>query len=167
MILTAARSNEARGSRWAEFDFRTGVWTVPAERMKRGIPHRVPLSPQAMAVLEKVKGLDPDLVFPSRMRAKDGQSRPQTDMVFRDLLLRTKRDDITVHGFRSSFRDWASESAHAEREVAEAALAHTNGNEVEQAYHRSDLLDRRRPLMGAWGRFCAGEQGTVVQMVRG
>lgn len=166
IILTAARSGEARGARWAEVDLKAGTWTVPAERMKRGLIHRVPLSPQALAVLASVKGLDPDLVFPSAQRAKDGSAKPQSDMVFKALFLRMKREGFTTHGFRSSFRDWASESAHAEREVAEAALSHATGNEVERAYARSDLFERRRKLMDAWGRFCTGEQGAVVQMVR-
>ena len=167
IILTAARSIEARGARWAEIDGKRQVWTVPAERMKRGVAYRVPLSPQAFAVLEKVEGLDADLVFPSPQRGKDGKARPMADMVFKSLFLRRKREGFTTHGFRSSFRDWASESAHAEREVAEAALAHAVGNEVERVYARSDLFERRRKLMDAWGRFCAGKEGALVQMVRG
>ena len=113
-----------------------------------------------------MKGLDADLVFPSAQRGKDGQAKVQSDMVFKACFKRMKREGFTTHGFRSSFRDWASESAHAEREVAEAALSHAVGNEVERAYARSDLFERRRKLMDAWGRFCAGEQGDVVQMVR-
>lgn len=167
IILTAARSNEARGARWSEFDLKAATWTVSAVRMKRGLIHRVPLPPQALAVLETMRGLDADLVFPSPQRAKDGSARPLSDMVFKSLFNRMKREGFTTHGFRSSFRDWSSESAHVEREVAEAALSHTTGNEVERAYARSDLFDRRRKLMDAWGRFCAGEAGAVVQMVRG
>jgi integrase len=167
LILTAARSIEARGARWAEIDIKQGVWTVPAERMKRGIVHRVPLTLQAIEVLQQVRGLDDDLVFPSVQRDKAGRVRPMSDMVFKNLFLRMKREGFTTHGFRSSFRDWASESAHAEREVAEAALSHAVGNEVERAYARSDLFERRRKLMDAWGRFCADEQGNVVEMVRG
>jgi integrase len=167
IILTAVRSNEARGARWAELDLKTATWTVPPERMKRGLPHRVPLSAESLAVLEKVKGLDPDLVFPSAQRDKAGHARPMSDMVFKSLFGRMKREGFTTHGFRSSFRDWASESAHAEREVAEAALSHATGNEVERAYARSDLFERRRKLMDAWGRFCGGEEGQVVRMVRG
>jgi integrase len=167
ILLTAVRSNEGRGARWAEFDLKKGIWTVPAERMKRSIPHRVPLTPQVLVVLEKVQGLDADLVFPSPTRGKDGKSRPMSDMVFKQLFGRMKRDGFTTHGFRSSFRDWASESAHAEREVAEAALSHAVGNEVERAYARSDLFERRRKLMDAWGRYCSGEQGNVVEMRRG
>lgn len=167
IILTAARSLEARGARWAEIDIKAKTWTVPPERMKRGIQHRVPLCPQALAMLEQVRGLDEDLVFPSPQRGRDGKAKPQSDMVFKALFLRMKRGGFTTHGFRSSFRDWASESAHAEREVAEAALSHATGNEVERAYARSDLFERRRKLMDAWGRFCAGEEGNVLSMVRG
>jgi integrase len=121
--------------------------------MKRGIPHRVPLSEQALAAIEQLKGLDAEYVFPSPSRSKDGNSRPASDMVFKKLLERMKYERITVHGFRSTFRDWTSECAHADREVAEAALSHAIGNEVERAYARSDLFERRRTLMEEWGRF--------------
>ena len=134
--------------------------------MKRGVPHRVPLSPQALAVLEQVKGLHDEIIFPSAMPGPDGQPRPQSVMVFKSLLIRLKVQDVTVHGFRSAFRDWCSECARADREVAEAALSHSTGNEVERSYARSDLFERRRELMTAWGRYCAGGVGDVVQMVR-
>ena len=164
IILTAARSGEARGARWAEID--GDVWTVPAERMKRGLPHRVPLSPAALAILERMRGLDPVLIFPSVQREKDGSGKVQSDMVFKSLYGRMQVEGITTHGFRSSFRDWCSESARAEREVAEAALSHATGNEVERAYARSDLFERRRELMNAWARFVTGQAGDVVQLVR-
>lgn len=164
IILTAARSGEARGATWSELE--DDVWTVPAKRMKRGVPHRVPLSPQALAVLEQVRGLHDQIIFPSAMPGSDGKARPQSVMVFKSLLIRMKVQDVTVHGFRSAFRDWCSESARADREVAEAALSHATGNEVERSYARSDLFERRRELMAAWGRYCAGEVGDVVQMVR-
>lgn len=165
IILTAARSGEARGARWREIQ--GGVWTIPAARMKGGIAHRVPLSPQAVAVLDSVRGLDGDLVFPSPSRGAGNAARQQSDTVFKALMKRMGRDDgLTTHGFRSTFRDWCGESAHVDREVAEAALAHTVGNKVERAYARSDLFDRRRALMDAWGRFAAGRAGEVVQMVR-
>jgi integrase len=159
-ILTAARSGEARGARWDEIA--GGVWTVPASRMKRGVPHRVPLSAEALGVLDQVRGLDPVLVFPSPQRAADGSSRPASDMVFKALFTRMGRATLTAHGFRSSFRDWASESAHAPREVAEAALSHATGDATERAYARSDLLDRRRALMDRWGAFVAGRAAGVV-----
>ncbi len=105
VILTAARSGEARGARWAELDLKAGVWTVPGERMKGGLPHRVPLSPQALAVLERVKGLDGDLVFPSATPGPKGEPRAQSEAVVGQLCKRMKREGFTTHGFRSSFRD--------------------------------------------------------------
>ena len=134
--------------------------------MKRGIPHRVPLSTEALEVLAKVRGLHSKLVFPSAVSGPKGEAREQSAMVFKALLKRMRVEGITVHGFRSAFRDWCSESALAEREVAEAALSHATGNEVERAYARSDLFERRRQLMNAWGRFCSGKSGDVVQMVQ-
>lgn len=166
IILTAVRSGEARGARWAEFDLKSKTWTIPGERMKRGIQHRVPLCDAAVVILEKMKGLDADLVFPSATRAKDGAAKPQSDMVFKALYERMKRKGFTTHGFRSTFRDWCSESAHAEREIAEAALAHATGNAVERAYARSDLFERRRKLMGLWGQYASGKSGSVVQLAR-
>ncbi|MDH3265084.1 MAG: tyrosine-type recombinase/integrase [Paracoccaceae bacterium] len=166
VILTASRSGEARGARWSEIDLEAGEWVIPGERMKRGVPHRVPLPEAAVAALERVRGLDPEVVFPSVQRGSHGEARPQSVMVFKALLKRMGREGFTVHGFRSTFRDWCSESAHADREVAEAALSHATGNEVERAYARSDLFERRRALMDAWGRYCSGERGQVVEMVR-
>ncbi len=165
IILTASRSGEARGARWSEFDFKSKVWTVPADRMKRGIEHRVPLCDEALAVLEKVRGLDVEFVFPATSRDNRGKVREQSVMVFKALLRRMRREGFTVHGFRSTFRDWCSESAHADREVAEASLAHAVGNETERSYARSDLFDRRRSLMDAWGQYVVGKSGDVVRMV--
>lgn len=151
IILTAARSGEARGAQWCEI---TGnVWTVPAERMKRGLPHRVPLSPEAMSVLEAVRGLDADLIFPSKPASLEAATKPLSDMVFKALFKRMQREGFTTHGFRSTFRDWCGETGQGEREVAEAALSHAVGNEVERAYARSDLFERRRELMRKWGKF--------------
>ena len=166
IILTAARSGEARGARWDEIDLDKMVWTVPAERMKRGLVHRVPLSDAAVNVLRQVEGLDVDLVFPSPQRDKAGGTKPQSDMVFKALMKRMGREGFTTHGFRSTFRDWASESARAEREVAEAALSHATGTAVERAYARSDLFDRRRELMALWGQFVSGQSGRVIELVR-
>ncbi len=165
VILTAVRSGEARGARWEEIDLAAATWTVPGKRMKRGIAHRIPLSAEALAVLVAVKGLDDDLVFPSAQRAAGNAAKVQSNMVFTSLYRRMNRTEFTTHGFRSSFRDWCSESAHADREVAEAALAHTVGNAVERAYARSDLFDRRRELMAQWGRFVSGSTGEVVRFV--
>ena len=132
--------------------------------MKRGVPHRVPLSEAAVAVLERVRGLDNELVFPSFQRGERGESRAQSVMVFKALMKRMGREGITVHGMRSSFRDWCSESAHADREVAEAALSHATGNEVERAYARSDLFERRHMLMDRWSQFCTKKEGRVVRI---
>ncbi len=165
IILTGTRSGEARGARWNEIE--GDVWTVPGERMKRGVPHRVPLSREAMAILETVRGLDRDLVFPSAHRGSGGETREQSVMVFKALLKRMGRNGFTIHGFRSTFRDWCSESAKVDREVAEAALSHVTGNEVERAYARSDLFERRRSLMEAWARFASGSAGNVVEIMRG
>ncbi len=164
LILTASRSGEVRGARWSEIY--GDIWTIPGERMKRGVPHRVPLSPEAILILERVRGLDPEFVFPSVQRDKSGAGKPQSNMVFKALLKRMDRQGFTVHGFRSSFRDWCSESAKVDREVAEAALSHATGNAVERAYARSDLFDRRRELMDAWDRFVTGNSGDVVELVR-
>ncbi|MFK7869955.1 MAG: tyrosine-type recombinase/integrase [Roseobacter sp.] len=166
LILTVLRSGEVRGARWSEIDLDDAVWTVPGGRMKGQKPHRVPLSPGALGVLERVRGLDPDYVFPSPQRNKVGEAQPLSVMAFKPLLTRMRSKGFTVHGFRSTFRDWCSESAHADREVAEAALSHATGNEVERAYARSDLFERRRTLMEAWGRYVIGGTGEVVELVR-
>lgn len=162
IILTATRSGEARGARWSEIDGDT--WTIPADRMKRGIEHRIPLSDAARKILESVRGSNSELVFPSNQLDRNGAARIQSVMVFKSLQKRMKREGFTVHGFRSSFRDWASESAKADRTVAEAALSHASGNEVEQAYARSDLFERRRGLMDAWALYCVGKSGNIVRL---
>jgi integrase len=148
-ILTAARSGEVRGARWAEIDTANAMWTVPASRMKAKKEHRVPLTAEALAALDKVRGLDPDLVFPGQRRG-----RPLSDMTLTAVLKRMGRGDLTVHGFRSTFRDWAAERTNAPREIAELCLAHFVGNAIERAYRRSDLFDKRRALMDQWGRYC-------------
>lgn len=166
IILTCGRSGEVRGARWSEMELDVGIWTIPGERMKTGNTHRVPLSPEALSVLEQVRGLDEQFVFPSNQLGPKGEAKEQSVMVFKSLLIRMRRDDFTVHGFRSSFRDWCSESARAEWEVAEACLAHSVGNEVERSYARSDLLDRRRVLLERWGKYAAGGSGDVVRLAR-
>ncbi|MCH5374054.1 MAG: site-specific integrase, partial [Planctomycetes bacterium] len=149
VILTAARTGEVLGVRWDEVDFETGVWTIPAERMKNGREHRVPLSRAALDVLESVRPLRRnDYVFPGN-RPK----RPLSNMALTMLLRRMGHDGITVHGFRSTFRDWAAEQTSAPREVAEMALAHTIGDSVEAAYRRGDLFEKRRDLMASWAEF--------------
>lgn len=164
IILTAARSGEARGARWSEIDFEEATWILPGERMKRGVEHRVPLSEGALAVLEHVRGLDDHFVFPSVQRDKQGRAKEQSNMVFSALLKRMKKEGFTVHGFRSSFRDWAADWALAEREVAEAALSHSTGNAVERAYARSDLFERRRSLMDRWGGYLAGHEAEIASL---
>ena len=147
-ILTAARSGETRGALWSELDLEAKVWSIPAERMKAGRPHDVPLSDRAVLLLKLVAPLDKHpkgLVFP----AKGGQ--PFSDMVFTQLLRRLGFA-FTLLGFRSTFRDWAAEQTDFPPEVCEAALAHTTGNAVERAYKRSNLLERRVPLMADWAK---------------
>lgn len=165
-ILTCARSGEVRGATWSEIDEKAGIWTVPAERMKARRAHRVPLSEAALDVLAKVRDLDARLIFPSAQRDKDGEAKVMSDMAFKALYGRMKVEGITTHGFRSCFRDWCSESARADFEIAEAALAHSVGTTVARAYARSDLFDRRRDLMDSWARYATGQAGQVVQMVR-
>ena len=137
--------------RWGEIDRETATWTVPAKRMKAGREHRVPLTDRCMAILAQLEPLrtEPsDLVFPG---AKQGQ--PLSDMSL-SAVLRRMQLDVTVHGFRSSFRDWCGEATSFPREVAEQALAHVVGDATERAYRRGDALERRRELMAAWGQFC-------------
>ncbi|UWQ19994.1 site-specific integrase [Jannaschia sp. W003] len=145
-ILTACRTSEVLGMRWAEVDAEARLWTVPAERMKGGVQHRVPLTDEMIRLLEPLRALGFDYVFEGQRR-----HRPLSNMAMLMLLRRMGRGQYTVHGFRSTFRDWAAEEAGAPHEVAEAALAHQVGSEVQRAYARSDLLERRRELMERWG----------------
>jgi len=147
-ILTSARSGETRGMTWAEVDLDNRVWTIPAKRMKAGKEHRVPLTPAAIVQLGP-RRQDADLVFGSETKA----GKPISDMSMTALLRRMEYDTITVHGFRSTFRDWAGETTSFSREVIEAALAHGIKNKAEAAYARSDLFDKRRTLMEAWASF--------------
>ena len=144
-ILTACRTSEVLGMTWAEVDWDATLWTIPAERMKGGVQHRVPLTDEMLRILEGLKPLGGDHVFPGQKRGA-----PLSNMSMLMLLRRMGQGQFTVHGFRSTFRDWASEEAGAPREVAEAALAHQVGSEVERAYARSDLLVKRRELMKLW-----------------
>jgi integrase len=147
-ILTAARSGEVFGASWDEFDLEARVWTVPAARMKAGRAHRVPLSARAVEILREMEQRRlSELVFPG---TKPG--RPLSVMAL-EMVLRRMKVDVTVHGFRSAFRDWAGERTHFPREVAEAALAHLVGDAVERAYRRGDALEKRRKLMDAWASF--------------
>ncbi len=149
-ILTAARKGEACGARWDELNIAERTWTVPASRMKAGKEHRVPLSKEAMAIVKAMAAIKSDsMIFPGA-----ATNRPLGGMVMWRLLSRMGRGDLTVHGFRSSFRDWAAERTGFPAEVAEMALAHAVSDRVEAAYRRGDLFDKRRQLADAWGKFC-------------
>lgn len=151
LILTAARSGEVRGMRGAEIDVTGGIWTIPGGRMKGAKEHRVPLVGTAIACLGGLSAPD-GFVFPS----PSDQSKPMSDMSLTAVLKKMNRDDITVHGFRSAFRDWAGETTNVSREVIEAALAHRLKDKAEAAYARGDLFDKRRHLMMAWAKFASG-----------
>jgi|SRR5579872_832134 len=173
-ILTAARTGETIGAKWSEIDLGQGIWTIPGARMKAGKEHRVPLSPRAVAILEQMKNTrgtvakDDEIdtfVFPAARRGK-----PLPKMTFLLLLERLGRTDLTIHGFRSTFRDWAAEQTSFPREVAEMALAHIIGDKTEAAYRRGDLFQKRQQLMDAWARHCAAtgrkNTGEVISIAR-
>ena len=163
-VLTAARSGQARGATWDEIDGEAREWRIPAERMKSHREHRVPLSDAAVDVLDDMRpfsGGEGGLLFPSPVQP----DRPMSDMTLTKLL----RDNglaarATMHGFRSAFRDWASEQTSAPHAVMELALAHNIGNAVERAYARSDLLAKRRTLMNAWARFVTATPPQVLNL---
>jgi integrase len=152
-IMTAARTGEVIGARWDEIDTKAALWTVPGDRMKAGREHRVPLTQAALDVLAAARaagGDDAVFVFPGGKAGK-----PLSNMAMLALLRRMERPDLTTHGFRSTFRDWAAETGQA-NDIAEAALAHTLGDKTVAAYQRGDLLERRRQLMADWAAHCAG-----------
>jgi integrase len=156
-ILTAARTGEVIGARWSEIDTQHALWTVPAARMKAAREHRVPLSEGSLAVLReaaKLRDGNAEYVFPG---GKPGQ--PLSNMAMLTLLRRMGRRDVTPHGMRSAFRDWAAETGKP-ADIAEAALAHVVGSKVQAAYQRGDVLDRRRTLMDQWASFSAGQDGS-------
>jgi integrase len=158
-ILTAVRTGQTTGATWNEVDIKGRVWMISGERMKNGREHRVPLSSAglvALAAMAKIRRSE--FVFPG---AHDGPMSPMTMMM---TLRRLGRGGLTVHGFRSTFRDWAAERTSFPREVAEAALAHAIPSAVEAAYRRTDFFDRRRKLMEAWADYCAkpAAKGEVV-----
>jgi len=159
-ILTATRSGEVRGAIWSEFDLDEAMWTIPAERMKGGREHRVPLSTTAIAMLRTAARVgDEALVFPG---ARAGTLL--SDMSLTAVLRRMGRKEITVHGFRSTFRDWCAESVGNSfpREVCEHALAHSLPDKVEAAYRRGDLIEKRKVLMQVWADYCTGEKRSVA-----
>lgn len=160
-ILTAARSGEVRGATWNEIDLQNTTWTIPAERMKAGKEHRVPLSPQAVKLLEALPRFkDVAYVFPAE------RGGMLSDMAMNVLMRKMKADGVP-HGFRSTFRDWCAENTNYPREVAEQALAHAIESKVEAAYRRGDLFEKRKKLMNEWARFCntvQSESGKVVKI---
>jgi integrase len=165
LILTACRSGEVIGARWDEIDQKSKIWTVPAERMKGGREHRVPLASAAVEVLNRMRAVrQGDHVFPGIKPNAPCVASGMTKLLRNGL----KIEVSTIHGFRSTFRDWAAEMTNTPREVAEAALAHVVGNKVEAAYLRSDLLAKRRTLMDAWARYCFAlpVDGTKVIQLR-
>lgn len=152
LILTAARTSEVIYAKLSEIDFKKKLWTVPAARMKSRREHRVPLSPAAVAILKRMEQAKGEYVFSGRT-----PDSPLSNMALLMTLGRMNRPDITAHGFRSTFRDWAAESTSFPSEVVEMALAHVIEGKTEAAYRRGDLLDKRRELMDAWGQYSAGD----------
>jgi integrase len=163
-ILTAARSGEVRGARWGEIDFDSAMWVIPGERMKAGREHRVPLSSAAVDVLRLMPEVS-DYIFPGQR-----QGSMLSDMSLTAVLRRMGRPEITMHGFRSTFRDWCAESAGNSfpREVCEHALAHSLPDKVEAAYRRGDLIEKRKVLMQVWADYCTAPvvAATVAQLRR-
>jgi integrase len=148
-VLTATRSGEVYGAQWPEIDMKAKVWTIPAERTKAGREHRVPLCDRAMAILKRLEEAKTcEFVFPS----PHGQKK-LSHVAMAKAMRRAGAENATVHGFRSAFRDWAGNETHYPREIAEAALAHVVGDKAEQAYRRSDALEKRRQLMQAWADY--------------
>ncbi|MBB5050054.1 integrase [Afipia massiliensis] len=162
LILTAARTGEVLGAKWTEIDLEQGTWTIPDNRMKAGREHRVPLSSRAIAVLRAAQALGKtsEFVFPGRT-----STRPMSNMAFL-MLMRRLNVDYTVHGFRSSFRDWASERTNFTREICEAALAHMVKDRTEAAYRRGDLFEKRRELMISWAAYVSSSEDKIVPIRR-
>jgi integrase len=160
-ILTAVRTGEALCARWAEIDLASSTWTIPATRMKSKREHRVPLSPRALEILAVLPRAG-EWVFPGLKAA-----RPLSTLAMLTTLRRLGRHDLTVHGFRSTFRDWAAETTAYPNHVVEMALAHAIGDQVEAAYRRGDLFEKRRRLMLDWATYCtrsAPQVGTVTPL---
>ena len=162
LILTAARTGEVLGARWEEFDLAGNAWTIPADRMKAGKEHRVPLSDAALAIVaELAEHRQGDFVFPGGVPGK-----PLCNMAMLQLVKKRMKRDITPHGFRSSFRDWAAERTNFPAEVAEMALAHTVADVVERVYRRGDLFEKRRQMMDAWATFWAPRRPPAARSCR-
>jgi integrase len=162
VILTAARTGEAIGAQWSEIDLEAKIWTVPAQRMKAGREHRVPLSAPAVALLKKLaKAKTGPFIFPAGKG--DGHL---SEMALLMMLRRMEVANVTVHGFRSTFRDWCGEATNFPRELAEEALAHKVGDAVERAYRRGDALEKRRALMESWATYCQPKRKNVLPLSR-
>jgi integrase len=155
LILTAARTGEARGATWDEVDMKASLWTVPAARMKAGVEHRVPLCARAVEILTELAAVKTGRHVFAGQKAPVGDDNEPLSSMAMSMLLRRMKVDVTTHGFRSTFRDWAGEVSPFPRELAEAALAHTVGDDTERAYRRGDALEKRRKLMEAWDTFVA------------
>jgi integrase len=154
LILTAARTGEAIGARWSEIDLLDKVWMMPAARMKAHREHRVPLSASALAILRELQAARQADADDAHVFAGRKPGTPLSNMAFLMLLRRMGHDDLTAHGFRATFKTWASERTSVQNEIVEAALAHVIGDKVEQAYRRGDLFEKRRRLMQQWATFC-------------
>ncbi len=161
LILTASRTNEIIGAKWEEFDMDTKVWTIKAKRMKAERDHREPLSIQAIQLLSNLDQIN-EWVFPGQGNNKHISNMTMLKFTQIDL----NRPEITVHGFRSTFRDWAAEVSNFPRELAESTLAHTLGNKTEAAYQRGDLLEKRRKMMQAWADYCDIQEAADVLSIK-
>ena len=159
-ILCATRTSETLRATWSEVDLPSRTWTIPGVRMKGGVDHRIPLSPRSVEILTQAQALanGSQYVFPGRSGTK-----PLSGMAFLMVLRRMERGDVTTHGFRLSFRDWAAERTNVPRAVCEAALAHSLRDKIEAAYHRTDLFERRRELMTAWAAFATSDPAAGVE----
>jgi integrase len=162
LILTATRTSETLDAAWSEFDLTNQLWTIPPVRMKGAREHRVPLSDRAVLIVAEMQKIrHGDFVFPGARRG-----RPLGDMSMLQTLSRMDRGDLTTHGFRATFKTWATERTNYQREVIETALAHVVGDKVEEAYQRGDLLDKRRRLMESWSAFCDSRVTDNVVAIR-
>ena len=160
LILTASRTSETIGATWDEIDFEAKIWTIPAERIKGGKEHRVPLPSEALKIAKEMQEMkNRDYVFQGGKTGK-----PLSNNALLAVLKRMDRQDLTAHGFRSTFGDWAAEQTNLPREVAEMALAHTIGDKVEAAYRRGDLFDKPKRLMAEWAKYC-DRTTTTAQVV--
>ena len=157
--LTGSRTSEVLEMEWSEVNLEDHIWTCPAERMKAGVTHRVPLTAEMIEIIEPLQAMASKFVFEGQKRHK-----PLSNMAMLMLLRRMKVEGVTVHGFRSTFRDWVSETTNTPREISEMSLAHKVGSIVEQAYARSDLLDKRRLLMERWSKYVANQDTKIVRI---